>query len=126
MSQMHAHANGYAYPSPPITGTYQDQIPYASSPPRRPEPEFEVAHRRPRRHSDNDIPIGLPSDFMDFSPYGDDDEQGDDFSNSPFFDNVSGVSSGASEAVYDDENEFLPKNPVGDLNVTTTSGSHTD
>lgn len=52
-----------SYPSPPQTTTYQNQLSFNSSPPRRSESDWEWNQARGRRYSDSDAAVGLPSDF---------------------------------------------------------------
>jgi hypothetical protein len=63
MTQSQAAHHSLSYPSPPQTATYQNQMSFNSSPPRRPEPEWAWAQNRTRRHSDTDATLGVPSDF---------------------------------------------------------------
>jgi hypothetical protein len=93
MMQSQAAFGNFSYPSPPDTATYRDQMSFNSSPPRRPEAEWEWTQNRPRRHSETDAAMGLPSDFAELGPfehdltttsgYLDDQEFGEGFHFSP-------------------------------------------
>jgi hypothetical protein len=69
MTQSQAAFKYLSYPSPPHTASYQNQMSFKSSPPRRPESEWEWTQHRPRRHSDTDATMGLPSDFAEFGAF---------------------------------------------------------
>jgi hypothetical protein len=69
MMQSQAVFGNFSYPSPPDTATYHNQISFNSSPPRRPEAEWEWTRNRPRRHSEADAAIGLPSDFAELGAF---------------------------------------------------------
>jgi hypothetical protein len=57
------------YPSPPDAATNRNQMSFNSSPPRRPEAEWEWTQNRPRRHSETDAAIGLPSDSAELGHF---------------------------------------------------------
>jgi hypothetical protein len=59
----------FPYSSPPDAATYRNQMPFNSSPPRRPEAEWEWTQNRPRRHSETNAAIGFPSDSAELGPF---------------------------------------------------------
>jgi hypothetical protein len=69
MMQSQAAFGNFSCPSPPDTATYHNQMSFNSSPPRRPEAEWEWTRNRPRRHSETDTAIGLPSDFAELGAF---------------------------------------------------------
>ena len=69
MMQSQAAFGNFSCPSPPDTATYHNQMSFNSSPPRRPEAEWEWTQNRPRRHSETDAAIGLPSDFAELGAF---------------------------------------------------------
>ena len=69
MMQSQAAFGNFYYPSPPDAATYRNQMSFNSSPPRRPEAEWEWTQNRPRRHSDTDAAMGLPSDPAELGPF---------------------------------------------------------
>jgi hypothetical protein len=69
MTQSEAAFGNFSYPSPPNTATYRNQMSFNSSPPRRPETEWEWTQDRPRRHSETHAAIGLPSDFAELGAF---------------------------------------------------------
>jgi hypothetical protein len=69
MMQSQAAFGNFSYPSPPDTATYRNQMSFNSLPPRRPEAEWEWTQNRPRRYSETDAAIGLPSDFAELGPF---------------------------------------------------------
>jgi hypothetical protein len=69
MMQSQAAFGNFSYPSPPDTATYRNHMSFNSSPPRHPEAEWEWTQYRPRRHSETDAAIGLPSDFAELGAF---------------------------------------------------------
>lgn len=69
MMQSQAAFGNFSYPSPPDTATYHNQMSFNSSPPRLPEAQWEWSQNRPRRHSETDAAIGLPSDFAELGAF---------------------------------------------------------
>jgi hypothetical protein len=69
MMQSQAAFGNFSYPSPPDTATYRNQMWFNSSPPRRPEAEWEWTQNRHHRHSETDAAVGLPSDFAELGAF---------------------------------------------------------